>query len=133
MDHQSQTKTQIQTKIPPIFGSQKEACSSIDVLAAADPVSAAALMPCETGLMGSTLADTVDGIHYVVSCSSAPNAAAMGTTGFLEDRDKATALANLASPWVRAIDPLVGERVRLIDTGSILRGTNIYSNSPYRQ
>ena len=31
--------------------------------------------------------------------------------GFLEDRAKATALAKLAGPWVRAIDPLVGERV----------------------
>jgi len=35
-------------------------------------------------------------------------------TGFLQDRDKATALAKLSSPWVRAIDPLVGERVRII-------------------
>lgn len=35
-------------------------------------------------------------------------------TGFLEDRDKATGLAKLAGPWVRAVDPLVGERVRAL-------------------
>ena len=32
--------------------------------------------------------------------------------GFLQDREKATWLANIAGPLVRAIDPLVGERVQ---------------------
>lgn len=32
--------------------------------------------------------------------------------GFLQDREKATWLASVAGPLVRAVDPLVGERVR---------------------
>ncbi|KAK9815837.1 hypothetical protein WJX72_010551 [[Myrmecia] bisecta] len=53
--------------------------------------------------------------------------ARLSPKGFLEDRNKSRALSALANPWVRLVDPLVGERVAMkveveLDDGTTAAG-----------